>query len=152
MWRSFPFLWRPLTARSSVSALPTVRTHLFSCVTVSHMAWYRDMPPVGGFEALKYKRNLPFRGPGSLVILGGVMAICGYGFYRLGKGNLERRYELFLLSGKEVIWESAGRGTWLLPPRSPRNVVHRIRPPVAAYLLLGPHLKRETKLIRNGML
>lgn len=54
------------------------------------------MPPQGGFEAIKYKRNLPFRGPGSLVILGGVTGICGYGFYRLGKGNLERRYEPIL--------------------------------------------------------
>lgn len=51
----------------------------------------RDMPPAGGFEAVKYKRNLPFRGPGSLVILGGVTAICAYGFYRVGKGNLEKR-------------------------------------------------------------
>ncbi|KAF8238956.1 hypothetical protein L208DRAFT_1374878 [Tricholoma matsutake] len=57
------------------------------------------MPPQGGFEAIKYKRNLPFRGPGSLVILGGVTGICGYGFYRLGKGNLERR-EL----QREKIW------------------------------------------------
>ncbi|KAF8969415.1 GRIM-19 [Flammula alnicola] len=45
----------------------------------------------GGFEAIKYKRNLPFRGPGAYVILGGVTGICAYGFYRLGKGNLERR-------------------------------------------------------------
>lgn len=57
------------------------------------------MPPQGGFEAIKYKRNLPFRGPGSLVILGGVTGICAYGFYRLGKGNLERR-EL----QREKIW------------------------------------------------
>ncbi|KAF8897810.1 GRIM-19 [Infundibulicybe gibba] len=49
------------------------------------------MPPAGGFEAVKYKRNLPFRGPGAMVILGGVSAICIYGFYRLGKGNLEKR-------------------------------------------------------------
>jgi NADH dehydrogenase (ubiquinone) 1 alpha subcomplex subunit 13 len=49
------------------------------------------MPPVGGFESIKYKRNLPFRGPGAYVILGGVTAICAYGFYRLGMGNLERR-------------------------------------------------------------
>lgn len=49
------------------------------------------MPPPGGFESVKYKRNLPFRGPGSLAILGGVTAICAYGFYRLGKGNLEKR-------------------------------------------------------------
>lgn len=50
------------------------------------------MPPAGGFEAVKYKRNLPFRGPSGLVILGGVTAVCAYGFYRVGKGNLEKRY------------------------------------------------------------
>lgn len=51
----------------------------------------QDMPPTGGFESLKYKRNLPYKGPGAYVLLGGVTAICAYGFYRLGKGNLERR-------------------------------------------------------------
>ena len=49
------------------------------------------MPPPGGFEPVKYKRNLPIRGPSGLVILGGVTAVCAYGFYRLGKGNLEKR-------------------------------------------------------------
>ncbi len=57
-----------------------------TCVVVR-----RDMPPAGGFESIKYKRNLPTRGPGAYAILGGVTAICAYGFYRLGKGNLERR-------------------------------------------------------------
>ncbi|KZT06398.1 GRIM-19 [Laetiporus sulphureus 93-53] len=57
------------------------------------------MPPPGGFEAIKYKRNLPLRGPSGLVILGGVTAVCAYGFYRVGKGNLERR-EL----QREKIW------------------------------------------------
>ncbi|KAJ7044663.1 GRIM-19 [Mycena alexandri] len=51
----------------------------------------QDLPPAGGFEAIKYKRNLPLRGPGALVILGGVTAFCGFGFYRLGLGNIERR-------------------------------------------------------------
>ncbi|KAI0068576.1 hypothetical protein BV25DRAFT_14276 [Artomyces pyxidatus] len=51
----------------------------------------QDMPPAGGFEAVKYKRNLPVRGPGGLAILGGVTALCAYGFYRLGKGNVEKR-------------------------------------------------------------
>ena len=50
------------------------------------------MPPPGGFEPVKYKRNLPLHGPSGLVILGGVTAVCAYGFYRLGKGNLEKRY------------------------------------------------------------
>ncbi|KAF9780273.1 GRIM-19 [Thelephora terrestris] len=49
------------------------------------------MPPTGGFENVKYKRNLPFRGPSGLAILGGVTAICAYGFYRVGLGNLEKR-------------------------------------------------------------
>ncbi|KAF8640066.1 hypothetical protein AX17_001307 [Amanita inopinata Kibby_2008] len=52
----------------------------------------RDMPPPGGFEAIKYKRNLPVKGPGAYAILGGVTAICAYGFYRVGKGNLEKRW------------------------------------------------------------
>ncbi|KAG2013329.1 hypothetical protein CC2G_010251 [Coprinopsis cinerea AmutBmut pab1-1] len=59
----------------------------------------QDMPPPGGFQAVKYKRNLPTRGPGAYVILGGVTAICVFGFYRLGKGNLEKR-EL----EREKIW------------------------------------------------
>jgi NADH dehydrogenase (ubiquinone) 1 alpha subcomplex subunit 13 len=46
---------------------------------------------VGGFEAIRYKRNLPLRGPSGLAILGGVTALCAYGFYRVGKGNLEKR-------------------------------------------------------------
>ncbi|KZT35578.1 hypothetical protein SISSUDRAFT_1064377 [Sistotremastrum suecicum HHB10207 ss-3] len=49
------------------------------------------MPPEGGFEMIKYKRNLPFRGPGGLAILGGVLAVCTYGMYRVALGNLERR-------------------------------------------------------------
>jgi len=59
--------------------------------TVDDSDFDRDMPPVGGFENVKYKRNLPFRGPSGLVILGGVTALCAYGFYRVGLGNLEKR-------------------------------------------------------------
>ncbi|KAJ7228342.1 GRIM-19, partial [Mycena pura] len=57
----------------------------------SNPPFRQDLPPAGGFEALKYKRNLPLRGPGALVILGGVTALCSFGFYRLGLGNIERR-------------------------------------------------------------
>ena len=49
------------------------------------------MPPAGGFEAIRYKRNLPLRGPSGLAILTGVTALCAYGFYRVGKGNIEKR-------------------------------------------------------------
>jgi NADH dehydrogenase (ubiquinone) 1 alpha subcomplex subunit 13 len=49
------------------------------------------MPPPGGYEALKYKRNLPLRGPSGAVLFASVFAICGLGFYRLGQANNERR-------------------------------------------------------------
>ena len=50
------------------------------------------MPPAGGYETIRYKRNLPFRGPGGAVVIGAVTAICAYGFYRVGLGNLEKRW------------------------------------------------------------
>ena len=79
----------------SVYAIPTVShcsTHSSALTPSALCALCRDMPPPGGFEPVKYKRNLPLRGPSGLVILGGVTAVCAYGFYRLGKGNLEKRY------------------------------------------------------------
>ena len=50
------------------------------------------MPPSGGYEAVRYKRNLPFRGPGGAMIVAGVAAVSAFGFWRLGLGNLEKRY------------------------------------------------------------
>ena len=50
------------------------------------------MPPTGGFEPIKYKRNLPVRGLSGVALLTAVTAVCTYGFYRVGKGNLEKRY------------------------------------------------------------
>lgn len=51
----------------------------------------RDLPPKGGFEAIKFKRNLPTKGPGGAVIFGAVTAVCAFGFWRVGLGNLEKR-------------------------------------------------------------
>lgn len=51
----------------------------------------QDLPPQGGYEPIRYKRNLPARGPGGLVVFGAVLGICGYGFYRVAIGNLEQR-------------------------------------------------------------
>ncbi|KAG8218536.1 hypothetical protein J3R82DRAFT_4175 [Butyriboletus roseoflavus] len=84
------------------------------------------MPPPGGFEAVKYKRNLPFRGPSGLAILGAVTAVCAYGFYRVGKGNLERRY---VYLHRQRIWGSAGCRTCLLMVRSSQNVSHLAEDP-----------------------
>ncbi|KAK7676893.1 hypothetical protein QCA50_020149 [Cerrena zonata] len=60
-------------------------------MAVSQHPYRQDMPPSGGFEAIKYKRNLPVRGPSGVMILTAVTAVCAYGFYRVGAGNLEKR-------------------------------------------------------------
>lgn len=52
----------------------------------------QDMPPVGGYEPVQYKRNLPARGfrPAAyLAIMGGIMT---YGFWRIGQGIREHKY------------------------------------------------------------
>ncbi|CEP15976.1 hypothetical protein [Parasitella parasitica] len=51
----------------------------------------QDLPPAEGFPEIKYRRYLPKRGPSGMVILAGVTAICGFGFYKVFQGNLERR-------------------------------------------------------------
>ncbi|BGO97191.1 hypothetical protein JCM10296v2_001227 [Rhodotorula toruloides] len=51
----------------------------------------QDLPPAGGFAPIKYKRNLPIKGPGGAVVFGAVALICGFGFWRVGLGNLEQR-------------------------------------------------------------
>ncbi|CAM0139790.1 hypothetical protein VKS41_009336 [Umbelopsis sp. WA50703] len=51
----------------------------------------QDLPPPGGYSEVKYRRYLPKRGPSGLVIFAGLTAICGFGFYRVAQGNLERR-------------------------------------------------------------
>ncbi|GAA94505.1 hypothetical protein E5Q_01157 [Mixia osmundae IAM 14324] len=51
----------------------------------------QDLPPQGGYESIRYKRNLPVRGPGGVIIFGGVFLICTFGFYKVGQGNLEKR-------------------------------------------------------------
>ncbi|GAA5998171.1 uncharacterized protein JCM10292_002371 [Rhodotorula paludigena] len=51
----------------------------------------QDLPPAGGFQPLRYKRNLPTKGPGGAVIFGACLAVCTFGFWRVGQGNLEKR-------------------------------------------------------------
>ncbi|KAE8225189.1 hypothetical protein CF319_g2033 [Tilletia indica] len=51
----------------------------------------QDLPPQGGYQPVRYKRNLPTRGPGGIAIFGSIIAICGYGFYQVGRSNVEAR-------------------------------------------------------------
>ena len=59
--------------------------------TPSAVPFAQDLPPQGGYQPIRYKRNLPARGPGGIAIFAGVTAICAYGFWRVGQGNLEQR-------------------------------------------------------------
>ncbi|KAM0749721.1 GRIM-19 [Meredithblackwellia eburnea MCA 4105] len=58
---------------------------------MSKVPYAQDLPPAGGFSPIKYQRNLPVRGPGGALIFGAVAAICTFGFWRVGQGNLEKR-------------------------------------------------------------
>ncbi|GAA5973632.1 hypothetical protein JCM11641_005052 [Rhodosporidiobolus odoratus] len=58
---------------------------------MSGLPFKQDLPPAGGFPAIKYRRNLPTKGPGGALIFGTVAAICTFGFWRVGQGNLEKR-------------------------------------------------------------
>lgn len=85
-------------------------------MTASDVYFYRDVAPQGGYEPIRYKRNLPARGPGGLAIFGGVIAVCAYGFWRLGQGNYEQRYVVvlhtFLLLRKKPSSELKREKAW----------------------------------------
>ncbi|KAF2815535.1 uncharacterized protein BDZ99DRAFT_485794 [Mytilinidion resinicola] len=49
----------------------------------------QDMPPVGGYEPVQYKRNLPARGFRPSVYLLATGLLMTYGFYKVGKGIRE---------------------------------------------------------------
>ncbi|KAH8819681.1 GRIM-19 protein-domain-containing protein [Xylogone sp. PMI_703] len=50
----------------------------------------QDLPPIGGYDPVQYKRNLPARGFRPAVLLAGVAGIMTYGFYKIGKGIREQ--------------------------------------------------------------
>ncbi|WAQ82556.1 hypothetical protein PtA15_2A873 [Puccinia triticina] len=52
---------------------------------------YADRIAARGYEPIKFKRNLPIRGPSGSFIISGVFVTCLYGFYRYGQGNVEKR-------------------------------------------------------------
>jgi len=49
----------------------------------------QDMPPVGGYSPVQYKRNLPVRGFRPAAYLLGMSALMTYGFWRVGQGIRE---------------------------------------------------------------
>ncbi|KAL9602932.1 MAG: hypothetical protein Q9219_001457 [cf. Caloplaca sp. 3 TL-2023] len=49
----------------------------------------QDLPPIGGYEPVQYKRNLPARGFRPAYYLLAVGVIMTYGLYKYGKGVRE---------------------------------------------------------------
>lgn len=54
----------------------------------------QDMPPSGGYEPVQYRRNLPVRGLRPAWYLAIVAGVMTYGFYRVGQGVREQKYEI----------------------------------------------------------
>ncbi|WFD34436.1 hypothetical protein MCUN1_001277 [Malassezia cuniculi] len=52
---------------------------------------HRDLPPKGGYAPIRYKRNLPAKGPSGFTLLAGIVAMSAFGFYRVGQHNSEKR-------------------------------------------------------------
>ncbi|ODQ79137.1 hypothetical protein BABINDRAFT_18481, partial [Babjeviella inositovora NRRL Y-12698] len=51
----------------------------------------QDLPPIGGYEPVQWKRNLPSRGFRPIVYFIGLVSLSAYGFYRVSLGIHERR-------------------------------------------------------------
>ncbi|KAH7100596.1 GRIM-19 [Auriculariales sp. MPI-PUGE-AT-0066] len=54
------------------------------------LPYRQDMPPSGGFEMIKYRRNLPTRGFGAYTILGAVSGIMLWGFWTVARARVEK--------------------------------------------------------------
>ena len=52
----------------------------------------QDLPPAKGFNPITYRRNIPNRGFGPYTLIGFSAFALVYGFYKIGEGNLERRW------------------------------------------------------------
>jgi NADH dehydrogenase (ubiquinone) 1 alpha subcomplex subunit 13 len=52
----------------------------------------QDLPPKGGFDTIRFQRNMPKRGPTGFVFLTGLTALMGYGWYWNVQTIKERKY------------------------------------------------------------
>ncbi|KAI5957068.1 hypothetical protein KGF57_003377 [Candida theae] len=51
----------------------------------------QDLPPVGGYDPIQWKRNLPSRGFSGTTYFFGILAVMSFGFYRYYQGVNEQR-------------------------------------------------------------
>eukprot|EP00241_Pyramimonas_parkeae_P009345 CAMPEP_0114256966 /NCGR_PEP_ID=MMETSP0058-20121206/18462_1 /TAXON_ID=36894 /ORGANISM="Pyramimonas parkeae, CCMP726" /LENGTH=145 /DNA_ID=CAMNT_0001371623 /DNA_START=110 /DNA_END=547 /DNA_ORIENTATION=+ len=60
--------------------------------SVKDLPAVQDMPPPGGFPAVRFARRLPNTGPSGAAVFAVSALIMGYGFYKVGQGNIYRRH------------------------------------------------------------
>ncbi|EMG45647.1 NDUFA13 NADH dehydrogenase [ubiquinone] 1 alpha subcomplex subunit 13 [Candida maltosa Xu316] len=51
----------------------------------------QDLPPIGGYEPIQWKRNLPSRGFRGSIYFWGIVGVMSYGFYRYYQAADEQR-------------------------------------------------------------
>ncbi len=59
--------------------------------SVKDMPVLQDGPPPGGFPSIRYARRVPSSGPTGTALFAVTAALMGYGFYKVGQTNIERR-------------------------------------------------------------
>eukprot|EP00959_Pyramimonas_sp_CCMP1952_P024854 521722-Pyramimonas_sp.AAC.1 len=59
--------------------------------SVNDMPVKQDMPPPGGFPAIRFGRRIANTGPSGTVVFGISALVIGFGFYKVGQTNLESR-------------------------------------------------------------
>ncbi|WFD41170.1 uncharacterized protein MJAP1_004165 [Malassezia japonica] len=99
------------------------------------VGYKQDLPPRGGFAPIRYKRNIPTKGPSGVALLSAVAGLTAFGFYRVGQNNIEKR-EL----ARERAW-SRIHLTPLLLAESDRDTFRREK----ATLLREKELMKDVK-------
>ena len=59
--------------------------------SVKDMPIVQDGPPPGGFPAVRYARRIPSTGPSGVTLFTVAGLIMGWGLYKVGQSNKERR-------------------------------------------------------------
>ncbi|KAK6205230.1 GRIM-19 protein-domain-containing protein [Scheffersomyces amazonensis] len=99
----------------------------------------QDLPPIGGYEPVQWKRNLPSRGFRPTIYFWGITGLMAFGFYRLYQGADEQR-EL----SRERQWSRFYLEPLLLAEED-RNIARRYYSEKARQELVRDSMSEEVK-------
>lgn len=99
----------------------------------------QDLPPIGGYDPVQWKRNLPSRGFRGSVYFWGLTGLMAFGFYRIYQGSDEQR-EL----GRERQWSRFYLEPLLLAEED-RNLARRYYSEMARQELVRQSMSEENK-------